>query len=136
MECSQALVKEINRLWDEPDYATGHAYVVFNLEVDRNAFLQRMHSERAQKGPAAVEQLLPRSAGNRNPTRWQHTHGGNGVEAMEAPEPSEVLWQNLELDDAHETKVERRGWAAIVATLCLGLSLTLLVRRYKVSQRS
>ena len=50
------------------------------------------------------------------------------VEAVSAPEPSEVIWENLELDDAHEQRAEKIGYAVVAAQIFVGAVLIILVR--------
>ena len=47
------------------------------------------------------------------------------VEVSAAPEPSDVLWENLELDEAHETKWERIGFCVITLLIVFGAGATI-----------
>lgn len=71
----------------EPQRTTGHAFVVLQLETDRNRLLQEIRAGGQGAGGAA---LFPRAAS---------AASGRGVVGMMAPEPSNVCWQNLEVTD-------------------------------------
>ena len=135
----ETLVKDIDVLWDEPDFSTGHAYVVFQYESDRNAFLEQLnavpgkpptcalvslHGSWPPVDAAHAKAMLPRTVSPR---------AEMPLEAVPAPEPSEVVWQNLELDDLVEARWIRRGAAVLVFVMLAGCVLTLLIRQAKSS---
>ena len=150
-EMRQLLVR-LQELWKEPDYATGHAFVVFRLERTRNEFIKRVRamssprptllhrffygangraarraarkSSSTRTGPAAVgasdANLLPRAAADKA-----------RVQVMPAPEPSDVLWENLEVTDEVEVRVLRRGFLTIVLLLCFSIMAIVTTRALK-----
>ena len=52
------------------------------------------------------------------------------VELRTAPEPSEVIWENLELSDEHEQKMEKISYAVVSAEILVGLMAIVLVKRW------
>ena len=52
------------------------------------------------------------------------------VELRTAPEPSEVIWENLELSDEWEEKAERFSYAVVTIEIVLGLMAIVLVKRW------
>lgn len=137
----EILVSEMSELWRERDYATGHAYIIFQYETDRNRLLNILNSV---PGPKRKSLLVDLYEGWR-PAEWEHTkamlpRSANvryrmGVEAVPAPEPSEVVWQNLELDDKHESRQLRLGLAIITFIVVVGVAVTLVVRQNKVENQ-
>ena len=45
----------------------------------------------------------------KQPPPLRRSAGPGGAVVMAAPEPSEVIWENLELDDAHQHKWQARS---------------------------
>lgn len=141
------IVVELERLYTEPDYATGHAFITFNYEKDKLRFLQRyndQHAPAVKKGglssvlsalrgrfgsrPPKVKPSAEKSA--EPPLIKRAARPGKSFEADgSAPEPSEVNWEALELDDAHERRALLWGWLGVSIQL-IGSTVLLISIRY------
>ena len=111
------VVGRTKELYELEDFATGHAFVIFQYEADRNKFIRMAHTPargRKQSGSAVAPagHRLSRSA-----------RPDSAPEVVAAPEPSEVCWESLELDDAHERRVVRLGRMILAAELGVCASL-------------
>ena len=87
-----------------PQLSTGHAFVVLQLEVDRNALLDL----RGKFFPSAARQA-----------------GGKGVTAGFAPAPSNVCWAALEMEE--EERARRKAETFRGVLILLGVSAVALV---------
>ena len=127
----RVLLRKLEKLWEEPDYATGHAYIIFQYEETRNAFIKQTRAMTAPRptlfrrfiygatlpAPLSGKTVLPHSAA-----------GKSCVQVLTAPEPSDVIWENLELDDNHEVRWLRRGAVLIFWLQCISLTSIIGVR--------
>ena len=80
---------QLAALLREPQRTTGHAFVVLQLETDRNRLVKTIQAAGGELTAGGVA-LFPRAASKAN---------GRGVAAMLAPEPSNICWENLEVSD-------------------------------------
>lgn len=102
--------------YKEPDYATGHAFIVFNYEKDKLRFLKKAREADASTAAKpmlpsvgfSAPRVLPNGSGSGKPPRQllpTASEPGRPPQVIDAPEPSEVNWEALELDD----NVEKRA---------------------------
>lgn len=80
----QELEAKLGHLLAEPQRSSGHAFVAFQLEADRNKLYERL-------GADSRRPRFLRSAASSS---------GYDVRAAIGPEPSNVCWENLELRDS------------------------------------
>ena len=98
---------------EEPALTTGHAFISFQKAVDRNMFVVAHRLRKKQPKPAGYDGVLL------------------GVDGMEpckiesAPEPNEILWENLELDSDYE--IAARLVIYVVCMLLIGLGFGAIV---------
>ena len=143
----RSLLQRLEVLWEEPDYATGHAFIVFRHEATRNDFMKRMAPMAAPR-PTLLRRFCSRASRvarlTAPPSSTSSTSAGGGtnllprsaaakeaVQVMPAPEPSDVLWENLELTDAYEVRVLHRGAALIGCMQAVSLVTIIYVRNLK-----
>ena len=91
------VVARIQALYALEDYATGHAFVVFQYEKDRNKFIKLART------PAKAKAKKGSSTSAVAPEGRQLSRSARpdvAPEVCAAPEPGEVVWESLELDDA------------------------------------
>ena len=135
------IMRELETLYREPDLATGHAFIVFNFERDKLRLLKELRKSAADSSPrrgllgrlfgwlfgGSSKRVVPveddRRRGRSGPPLPASLEAGARVEALAAPEPSEVNWQALELNDAHEAQMSLRGWGVLsfLLLICTGL---------------
>ena len=111
------ILDELNKIYDEPDFATGHAFIVFQYEKDKNALLKLYNTD--GKAPPVLSRTAPE---------------GVQVTAHAAPEPSEVNWAALEINDAQQLKASITNWLLIVLMLIASAALILIIRMVKQLQ--
>ncbi len=94
---------------DPSEQTSGHAFVVFKLETDRNRLLESKNSLRFER---AAEQSK-----------------GDGVKASVGPEPSNVLWENLYMLPQER---RRRFWMTqrAIGVVLVGSSLMLVAIQF------
>lgn len=146
-------------LVDEPDRATGHAFVAFNRTKDRDRMARLfvgtpqnlymfLHPSKVRMPTATLEcaakddsksKVLPSCSQLVSPYFWCSCllNKGNkpvkpAVIVTAAPEPSEVLWENLQVDDEHEAKVENTANILIPLLIFGGLVAIVLMRTIKL----
>ena len=159
----QSLAKryEVNKermvkLVEEPDMATGHAFVVFNYEKDRNRlarlftstprslymFLRpskrRTSSATLKCAEPVVESWMPSCSEMVSPFFWCRcllAKGGlveadvkTSVVVTSAPEPNEVLWENLQIDDEAEARVETISSGIVFVLIVVGILMLVLIK--------
>ena len=101
---------------------TGHAFVAFNLEVDRNRLYELFHRA-AQRGASSVASApalaacMPRASAEIT---------GKGVKVCLAPEPSNIRWGSLEILAEERTLRQRHSlrvsiWLLLASTVALVL---------------
>lgn len=154
-----ATKKRLVELVDEPDIATGHAFVVFHHAADRdrmaylfigtpqNLFMfthpSLRHVPHATLECAApqdqVRRCLPSASECCNPFFWCACMLNKGqrpvtpsVIVTAAPEPSEVLWENLQVSDEQELKVETMAKILLPLLVATGLVAIVLAKGMKM----
>ena len=143
-------------LREEQKWSTGHAFITFQTEKDRDKFRDMFHRKTVDEMdaiwklkslvgwtlPAHVcmskveENFLDGKYRVANEGVWMRSAPKvSEVEVVSAPEPSEVLWDNLELDDIHE-----RRWVwigrfvqSIFILLACGITVGMRVSNASVS---
>ena len=117
------IMADLEDLYQKPSYATGHAFVTFHYEKDKQRFLQKMRAAgvgasrktRLGETQSTSTLLLRRTAGL----------GVRPLTAEDAPEPSDVNWAALEYDDATQGRMSMISW--FVTTLLLIGSVAAIV---------
>ena len=102
-----ALRKELAELLAKAAPTTGHAFVVFQLAADRKRFVEAQHLLKASSGGGLLRQVT--------------------VEA--APEPSAVIWENLQLGALYMNSVRLAIYAISTVLILAGFVTIILVRR-------
>ena len=197
-------MRALETLADEPDEATGYAFVVFNLEEDRNRLVKclyreptslrgywnaarRRSSARRQARRTSGELPVPPTLGASSapptapPTRairrapsWmlgqlatlsvakRNSRGGafrrrdrnfglvarlwlrccnlisplsekrDELEVRAAPEPSEVLWANLQYPEEHTQRIEMRGNIFVGALIVLSAAVLVAAKDFQL----
>ena len=131
----------MQKLIEEQDVATGHAFIIFHKEVDRNkmylrlidpATRPRLQSEAWPRLPyePPEESVLPACMSCCVPGQKKRPPE---LEARPAPEPDAILWENLQLTDEWESKVERWGYTTLGCVMLFGLLLLAGVKLTSVS---
>lgn len=136
--------KEMRRLIVEPDTSTGHAFVVFHEEIDRNKcythFNKKAGAKAGEKYGSAVEGPATLACANEPRTSskpfiqrvfeflcaLQERRESLMVQA--APEPDQINWMALELDDKHEQKVVLLGRLLTLILVAIGAGCLLLAK--------
>ena len=153
-EMSKIMV-ELEELYREPDFATGHAFVTFNYERDKLKLLKLL-SKKSRSSSAAQEPsrspspslirrvsdsvadnlawVLPRSKLTNPLPRSGHPQ--KRVKVMNAPEPSEVHWEALELSDEQETRMSLFNWVAVFVLLLLSGFLIIYIKYEQARQKA
>ena len=136
--------------------ATGHAFVVFNYEKDRNRlarlftstprslymFLRpskrRTSSATLKCAEPVVESWMPSCSEMVSPFFWCRcllAKGGlveadvkTSVVVTSAPEPNEVLWENLQIDDEAEARVETISSGIVFVLIVVGILMLVLIK--------
>ena len=114
------------------DYSTGIAFIVFQYEADKIKFMRIVREAAARPwlartlragsvAPASEEGnvVLPRSSREAVPTVTQ------------APEPSEVNWEALELNDTRQFWMTVINWVLVAMMLCVSLASIISLRIWK-----
>ena len=152
------LCNEMMRLVDEPDRSTGHAFVVFHEELDRNKCYK--HFNEATKGgkfgfvsvkdslssiACASDQGTPNvnaSAAELRSLLWQGIemvcllpNRRETLQVRAAPEPDEVNWDALELDDLHEQKRVIFGRVLTLVIVAIGAGVLLFAKIIQFAYR-
>ena len=118
------LVQELAVLADEPDRCTGHAYVVFQTEDARDRCVKFFPSHKKRRTDLARELFKKGSKTKWNVTTstlvepFESMKKGGELSVGTAPEPDEIIWANLQLDDEHQRRAEQVNYTAI-SLLCL-----------------
>jgi hypothetical protein len=128
----QKIMKELEVLYDEPDYATGQAFVVFNYEKDKIRLLKKFNSAKGGKVSGLFFQRRVAPADGIPSLR--RSAAGRRVQCIPAPEPSEVNWCALEIDDAAQARNSLRTWVTIVLMLIASAALIITVKVLKQIQ--
>ena len=105
--CPEAKEEVLTRLDDfrrEPDVSTGHAFVVFLYERDRNQLIRKCRANWLQRRLSA---LLPCWFPDPRPT-WHAAQAAGGRPDVDvAPEPDDVKWADLQKDARYERRQAR-----------------------------
>ena len=131
IKAMESILQELQILYAEPDYATGHVFVTFNYEKDKLRFLKAFNADFPPKLKGMFASAKPRvrpDPGDRMPLINRAAEPGRTIQAMSAPEPSEVNWEALELSDAHEKKASVFAWLAVTIQLIVSTLLLIVVR--------
>ena len=129
---------------------TGHGFIVFNYEADRNRFARKLLRTPSQlrrlrfqqwldnhprwPGVGSMRRLLRQLGPDVEPLPQMRSAGGTMLQVLSAPEPDEVVWENLELSDRY------RAYASLITSLITAVmlicccALFVLVRRAQVWQ--
>ena len=142
---------ELEDLYREPDFATGHAFVTFNYERDKLKLLKllskKSSSSSAAQGstPTLIRRMSDTVADNLawglprsklvNPLP-RSGHPEKGVKVMNAPEPSEVHWEALELSDKQEARMSLFNWVAVFVLLFLSGFLIIYIKYEQARQKA
>ena len=115
---------------------TGHAFIVFSLETDRNRFYESFHSGGAAGGGAklggGVDGAMQPTARPRM-TRSAADAGGNGVRVSLGPEPSNVRWEALEMLPEERALRQRHSLHVSIRLLVASTCVLVLVQWAKRS---
>lgn len=114
LESTRSRIVQINAA---PRQSTGHAFVVFQLETDRNRLLRLFHNSKGLPAQTHREHILAAAGG-----ALHSEAAGAQMSVKAAPEPAEVNWANLELDDRYEKRAQ-----LITYSLCTLLVLGMMV---------
>ena len=116
------------------DVATGHAFVTFLYERRRNELVHKCRESTSATIIGNVRDFFgcwpvdAAIAGSRNWTAAHKSSAGKRrkrVVVAAAPEPDDVLWQNMQLDDVHQRKMGFRTFSVTLLLLALALGLLL-----------
>lgn len=149
----QKVKARLHDLIDEPDISTGHAFVVFRSEKDRNFIVRRFRRALAlersknrgilrKSGSGLPPAKLTRSASQVPPAfnilnwrTWRATK--TEVVVCSAPEPDEIIWENLAKTDAYESRAELIGYLFTYLLIAAGLVIMVVMKVTKadVSER-
>ena len=124
------IMAEIQELYDEPDYATGHAIIAFVYESDKLKLIKKLKGVTGTKSklgakvaPVDMSASLPKTS-----------LPGAKFECLSAPEPSEINWSALETVDAITEKRSMQGWALVWFSLVLSAVATVMIKYAKQYQ--
>ena len=135
-----ALVRRVQELVDEEDKATGHAFVAFHHEADRDRMARLLilgPSGGGKEGgePPVLNCAAPRAANAPWIERWRAKLTGQGAPkpasplvVKSAPEPEEILWGNLQSDAASERQVKFVGGLMTALLMLLGMGMLASVK--------
>ena len=147
--------KKLEKLIEEPDKATGHAFVVFHYARDRDRFAllftssarnlyMFFHPEMRRESSATLKCAEPRKedvftcAELLDPFFWLRLLKGlkrpqrPAVLVDSAPEPNEVLWENLALDEEWEARVESQGNFSVIVCVAAGVVILVGIKSVQV----
>lgn len=133
--------EEIKRLMIEEDTSTGHAFVAFHEELDRNKCYTHFIKSDGTKygsavgGPATLACAnSPKDNSSKSTPRMVLEKVCGLQERREtlsfhaAPEPNQINWDALELDDSHEQKVVMVGRIVTTTLVLIGAACLLGVK--------
>lgn len=128
----QVVLEELIGFEQRPDRSTGHAFVVFNFESDRNLLVEQCRGSTTQR---IVEMVLPASLRSALcPTGFSlrpwDAASGRRVRVEAAPEPDDVKWENLQLDECFEARQVVK--TLTITCVLLGVALVILVLLHQV----
>ncbi|KAL1525526.1 hypothetical protein AB1Y20_020382 [Prymnesium parvum] len=133
-----SLVSELSVLADEPDRVTGHAFVVFQTEALRDKCVNALDRHVKHAGPAEwlLRKWKKQSSSEVILTPiFESAKKGQEVLVRAAPEPDEILWENLQLDDQHQRRAEHIHSGAITVLCLFGAGLILSLKYVMVSYK-
>jgi hypothetical protein len=130
--------KEMKRLVLEPDTSTGHAFIVFHEELDRNKcythFKNALAATKGKYGSAIDGRAIAcaSTAEVESSQWWQVFEWACSLQQRRvrfqlqaAPEPDQINWDALEFDDWHEQKVVILG--RLITLLLVGVGAVCLL---------
>ena len=148
------LCAQMQQLIVEPDTSTGHAFVVFHEEMDRNkcyAHFNKQSGKKADKKSATYESAVdavPETLACANNTERTKSIARQVFEAIcslqerrehltvqAAPEPDQINWDALELDDWHEQKVVVWGRLLNIVIVAVGATCLLVLKFWQAVWR-
>jgi hypothetical protein len=125
-ERRRGIVAELDEHRREPDVATGHAFIVFNYEADRNKLLELCNPS-GLCTPKSLGFVLPSWLATDPRFDWEsameRTHAeapGKRPVVGVAPEPDDVMWENLSINDAERSKQVAKVTGVTIVLLVLG----------------
>ncbi len=133
-----ATQQDLERLRQEGQWATGHAFICFKMEERRNDFMEVMRRDdlinrflawvMGRKGKKAPH--LECAAPPQCRERFCGCFYGGGVTCFDAPEPEDIYWENLEFDGSAfqtEQRLFTSGVSAFVIFIAVLISIAVRV---------
>jgi hypothetical protein len=115
--------------------STGDAFVAFRLTATRDTFLRRYGTPDSGSGEPLLQCVAARLGKGINPPerpeKMQSSAQPAHVMIAAAPEPSDVLWENIEA--SQDVKPMLATWAAILLAATLTLWLVVVVKHKEAS---
>ena len=115
------VMAKLEEFKQEEDVTTGHAFVTFMYERDRNKLISMCSMRNTTMVAAALRwchfSCCAALLGDKRPV-WESaaSRGGKPRSVVVAPEPDDVKWENLQLDEWYERK--QVGGARCECHLC------------------
>jgi len=141
------LVNRLAELADLPDHVTGHAFVVFQTEDKRDECVAAFQDNIQRRRQGLAQRLIKGAAVGFNKrikgtktlkvttNEFESAKKGGTLVVATAAEPDEVIWANLQLDDAHQIKWERFSGVVIVFFCLLGAGLIMALKSIQVTYK-
>ena len=101
---------QLDEFRDDPDMSTGHAFITFLYERDRNRLISSCTRTGTQRW---LQALLPCCFRDTRP-QWASAANATARSARNrpfvdvAPEPDDIIWANLQLDARYHRRIRDR----------------------------
>ena len=127
VEKAKAEIQEkLNEFRREPDLTTGHAFVVFLYERDRNKIVKRCRWNGCARW---LHKICPCFVSDQRP-KWESCSSGRPTVQV-APEPDDIKWANLQLDQAYQNRQVLKVWVVATVLMAIGAFLLVVVESFQ-----